>query len=179
MSTDPYSIYFEEVKNIEDKKASLVWNLMMIEQHLDDSTEPQACQAMLQVANDLEEVVGIVSVSPEISAIPEAAIELKQISDFAREFEVVVRSRSWASMCRAFDPKSGLDSIKYLKNMLTRTRKSRRKRGGSRDRNATDRDVRAQMASLRDRIRLRAIENNYLARDIPRTPLDMNKLRLT
>ena len=37
MSTDTYLKYHNEVKQIEDTKARLVWDLMSLEQHLDES----------------------------------------------------------------------------------------------------------------------------------------------
>ncbi len=123
MRTDPYFNYHKEVKQIEDTKTRLVWDLMSLEQHLGDSHDSQACQTLLKIATDLEDVVRVIKSNKGISTIPEVATELRIINDFTQKLETITRGRSWFSICREFEPMDSLDNIKELRSILKRSGK--------------------------------------------------------
>lgn len=187
MATDPYVPFLKQVRSIQDAKAGLVWNFLMVEQHMADYAGQKAHDAMLKLASELQEVVRVVCISPKIRRIPEASIELKQICEFATEIETILRGRSWPSMCRDFDPKAILDNINLLNNILARPSNPARtpkKKSTSREddmsyaSHAPNSDRSEHMASLRDTIQTRKDENSYLARGIPRAGEDIHKWRL-
>lgn len=121
MSSDPFVKYFHELKKIQDKRESIVWNLTILEQHLEDSHDSRACTTLLEMSRDLEEVVQITKRNKAIPKIPEVAEELKKINEFAQHLERIIRGKSWFSICREFEPKSSLDNITDLKNILKRS----------------------------------------------------------
>lgn len=186
MSTDPYVKYFKEVKEIEDKKESIVWNLVMIEQHLEESHDSGACKVLLQIAGDIEDIVRILKIDKNISRIPEVAEELKTINEFTRKFETLVRGRSWFSICRAFDPKTSLDNIKNLEKILKRSTKAPRARrvlgrqrvlvddefiADHRNRHVMrkrekDLELKEQMKSIRDKREATNLQNKTLFPDV-------------
>ena len=193
MSTDPYVKYYHEVKKIEDAKARLVWNLMILEQHLDDSHDSQACQTLLEIASDLEKVVDVTKSNKNIPKIPEVVTELKLINDFTQKLETIIRGRSWFSICREFESTDSLDNIKELKSILKRSGKkavNRRPRvtdnneggGGLVDdddwQEYTNRpqETKDRMKNLRDRIEVRKTERRILAKDIDMKVLDVKNL---
>ena len=124
MNTGTYTKYFKEVKEIEDKKANLLWNLIMVEQYLEESQDDNACKVLLEISRDIEDIVRILKIDRDIPRIHEVAEELKTINEFTQQFEKLIRGRSWFSICRAFDPKSSLDTIKDLGKILKKSTKS-------------------------------------------------------
>jgi len=120
--------YLKEISIIEDKKAGMVWNLVTVEEDLEDSQYESACRTMLEIANDLETVVDLVKTKSEITTIPDVVKELKIIKDFAESSSTIIRGRSWEAICGAFDPTKSLDTVKALKSILRRPDKKARAR---------------------------------------------------
>ena len=188
--------YLKELSILEDKKASMVWNLVIIEQYLEDSQHDNACKTLLQIADDLETVVDLIKSNSEMTSVPDIASEIKNINEFADEFSELVRGRSWASICRAFDPKESLDKIKTLKSIMKRSKKKptrRRVPGGmvqSRvvpDETVPDKSIEIKNSINNDLIRLREIkkraegrklENRILNRDTDEALRDDKPLNL-
>jgi len=101
---------------------------VIIEQYLEDSQYENACKTMLEIADDLETVVELIKSNREMTSVPDIASEIKNINEFADSVSVLIRGRSWASICHAFDPKESLDTIKTLKGIMKRPKKRTRTR---------------------------------------------------
>ena len=169
-----------------------------------ESRTSQACQTLLKIATDLEDVVKVIKSNKGIPKIPEVATELKLINDFTQKLETIIRGRSWFSICREFEPTDSLDNIKELKSILKRSGKktvNRRPRvtdssdggGGLVDdemleeyRNRPnrradkayqlDQRTKDRMKHVRDRADFWKYRNKVLAKDLDTKPLDLKNL---
>jgi len=75
--------YLKELSIIEDKKASMVWNLVIIEQYLEDSQYENACKTMLEIADDLETVVELIKSNREMTIMkrPKKRTRTRRVPD--------------------------------------------------------------------------------------------------
>lgn len=128
MDLDPFSRYFKDVKRIENTKGSLEWELLMLEQYLEDSNDVNACKTLVEISEELEKIATLVKTNKDILKIHEVIDHLKDINEFTQRFETIVRGRSWYSMCRVFEPTETLDHIKALKGAVKKSNRRVRKR---------------------------------------------------